>query len=123
MSAHDELADRMMTAIEEGDLDGVRACYAPGLRLWMNLTREEVGRDEAIDVLRGFVAATTSRRYEVIRRIDTPDGYVQEHVLHVVGTNGADAASAACLIVEVDDGALSSIREYLDSRAMAPVFR
>ncbi len=123
MSAHDHLADRMMAAIEAGDLDGVRACYAPDLRLWMNLTREEVGRDDAIEVLGGFVDGTTSRRYEVTRRIDLPDGYLQEHILHVVGTNGAEAASAACLIVEVDGDTISSIREYLDSRALAALFR
>jgi ketosteroid isomerase-like protein len=123
MSAHDDLADRMLAAIEAGDLDGVRACYAPDLRLWVNLTREEVGRDDAVEVLRGFVDGTDSRRYEVTRRFDTAGGYVQEHVLHVVGTNGAEAASAACLIVEVDDGSISSIREYLDSRALAALFR
>ncbi|HUW03544.1 MAG TPA: nuclear transport factor 2 family protein [Acidimicrobiales bacterium] len=122
-SRHDALADRMMKAIEDGDLDAVRGCYAPDLRLWMNLTRDEVGRDGAIEVLQGFVAMTASRRYEVTRRVDLADGYLQEHTLHVVGTNGAEAAAAACLVVEVTDDAITSIREYLDSRSLADAFR
>lgn len=125
MSRHDGLADRLMSAIESGDLDAVRDCYSPDLSLWMNMTGETVGRDEGVDVLRGFVELTDSRRYEITARTDTADGFVQEHVLHASGKNGAKCASAACLVVGVDDetDSIISIREYLDSRAMRDLFR
>ena len=60
-------------------------------------------------------------RYDVVRRDELPDGYVQQHVL--ARRSPTAPARPACMVVAVRDGRIARIDEYLDSahvRALRP---
>ena len=113
------LADRLVAAIEAGDTAAVRECYAPGARIWHNFDQAEQDVDGNVRTLQWMVGRLSDRRYEVVRRVALPDGYLQEHVLRGTTSSGANLEMPACLIVTVDDGRISVLREYLDTAQAA----
>src|ERR1700752_371833 len=117
---HLALAERFLAAIVAGDFDTVRAIYAPDARIWHNVTGVAQTVDENLRVLRWLVRNVTELRYEEVRRLRTPDGYVQQHVLRATGPDGSAIAIPACLIVTVRDGRIVGLDEYLDSVHAAP---
>jgi ketosteroid isomerase-like protein len=118
-----ELVDRLIRAIEAGDLDGVRACYSPDVTVWANFDQRTRDLESSMRVLAWLVDHTTSRRYEVQRRIEIEGGVLQQHVLHgVAAATGRSYAMPACLVVRVDGDRITHVDEYLDPAVMQPVF-
>lgn len=49
-------------------------------------------------------------------------GFVQQHILHATGRNGASIAMRVCLVVALGaNGLISRIDEYFDPAEMAPL--
>lgn len=118
-----ELVDRMVRAIEAGDLDGVRACYAPDITVWANFDQRERDLESSMRVLAWLVEQTSARRYEVLRRTEIEGGVLQQHVLHgTVAATGKDYAMPACLIIRIDGDHITRVDEYLDPAVMQPAF-
>jgi ketosteroid isomerase-like protein len=117
LAAHDALADTMFAAIEAGDLDAVAATWGDGFVSWTNVA----GPADAATT-RGLLAWLTTEatglRYEVVRRILLPDGFVQQHVLHAQAPDGTVLAVPACVIATVVDGRAARVDEYLDPSAL-----
>lgn len=109
-----QIADRLVAAIEAGDLDAVRDLYAPEIVVWANFDDTRRNRDSSLRVLGWLVRSTTRRRYEIVRRHVIADGVVQQHVLHGTTEAGADFAMPACLVLHVDGEHIVGIDEYLD---------
>lgn len=108
------LAERFTRAIELGDIEAVTACYAPEARIWHNFDNAEQTVEENLKVLRWMARALPERRYDILRRVAIPGGYVQQHVLTGRRPNGEAFAMPACLVVEVGDGRIRRLDEYLD---------
>ena len=107
--------DRLMHAIESGDVDAARAAYAPGATIWHNHDQVDQDVDANLRVLGWLVANTTSRTYTEVRRHVLDDGrVVQQHLLRVTFADGRSAALPACLFVTVDGDRVTRIEEYLD---------
>jgi len=118
-----DLVDRLITAIEAGDIDGVAACYSPAVTVWANFDGEAKDLDASLRVLGWLVGATTSRRYEVTRRIEIEGGALQQHVLHAtVDKTGKSISMTECLVMRIDEGVITHIDEYLDAAVMTPAF-
>ena len=118
-----DLVDRLITSIEAGDIDGVAACYSPDIAVWANFDGETKDLDASLRVLAWLVGATTSRRYEVTRRVEIEGGALQQHVLHATVTKtGKSFAMPACLVMKIDGGVIVRIDEYLDASVMTPAF-
>jgi ketosteroid isomerase-like protein len=115
------LADRLMRAIEQSDLDTARACYAPDARIWHNFDGIAQTVDENLRTLKWMDKRLTNRRYEVVSRHAFDGGYVQQHVLHGTLAGGAAFAMPACLVVTVRDGKIARLDEYLDSAHTLPL--
>ena len=114
---------RLITAIETGDLDGVRACYSPDVVVWANFDGKAKDLESSLRVLEWLVANTSERRYEVRRRIEIEGGVLQQHVLHgTVAATEKSFAMPACLVVTVKGDRISHIDEYLDVSVMQPAF-
>src|SRR3954452_18391980 len=113
------LADRMFSAIEQGDLDALRGCYAPDVVVWANIDQREMGIDQSMRVLGWLCSKLADRRYQVTRRELIAGGFLQEHVLHGTAPDGTIIAMPACLVVTVTDGRISRIHEYLDRAGVA----
>lgn len=113
------LAKRFFDAIEEGDIQTVRAVYAPDAVIWHNTDNIENTREENLAVLDGFIKRIPVRRYEN-RRLDVfEDGFVHQHLLRGKTRDGRELALPAALICKVKDGRITRLDEYFDSAAVA----
>jgi uncharacterized protein len=106
---------RFFAAIEAGDIDMVRAIYAPDALIWHNDDLIEQPVDENLKVLAGLHKAVSGLRYEVIRRAPAADGVIQQHVLRGTLPNGQEVSLHAAMYLQVKDGHVTRIEEYLDS--------
>ena len=115
------LATALFGAVEAGDLDRIRAMYAPDVVVWHNFDRKSQTLDENMRVLRWMVANVSERRYEEIRRVVLEDGFVQQHVLRGVTASGARLDLPAMMRVWVAHGHVTRIDEYLDSAQVTSI--
>ena len=116
-----DVADRLFTAIEAGDIDAVRGLYAPDMVVWHNNDGIEQPGEDNLRVLQWVIANLSERRYEVVRRTTIDGGFVQQHVLHGVAPSGDRIAMPACIVGLVADGRITRLDEYLDSAHLAPL--
>ena len=114
-----DIADRLFAAIEAGDLDTVRALYAPDAVIWHNTDGTEQTVEQNLRVLRWVVDHLPDRRYEEVRRSPTPTGFVQQHVLRCTRDDGTRVEVPACLVVTCHKGRIVRLEEYLDSAHVA----
>jgi ketosteroid isomerase-like protein len=113
------LAKRFFDAIELGDTDAVRACYAPDAEIWHNIDGRVSTREQNVDTLRTFVARVPKRRYEHRRLHVFEHGFVQQHDLHCMVTEHREVVVSACLVCRVENGVIVRLDEYFDSKRLA----
>ncbi len=118
---HLELAERLLAAIVAADFEAVRGVYAPDAVVWHNYDGIAQSLDENLRVLRWVVRNVSELRYEDVRRLRTPEGFVQQHVLRCKALDGTAIAIPACLIGTVRDGRIVRLEEYFDSAHAAPL--
>jgi ketosteroid isomerase-like protein len=106
---------RFFAALEAGDIDTVRAIYAPDALIWHNDDLLEQPVQENLNVLAALHKVVSGLHYEVIRRVPAEDGVIQQHVLRGTLPNGQDVALHAAMYLQVKDGHVTRIEEYLDS--------
>ncbi|MDP1872590.1 nuclear transport factor 2 family protein [Phenylobacterium sp.] len=116
---HKALAERFITALEAGDVEAVRAIYAPDAKLWHNNDEVEQTVDQNLRVLAWLIRALPERRYRIVRREILADGFMQQHVLEGVLADGEPFAMPACVVVQARDGQIVRLDEYLDPAAGA----
>ena len=114
-----ELADRFFAAIPKGDLETVRAIYAPDALIWHNNDQATQSVEENLQVLAWVTKNIAGLRYEEIRRHVTPSGFVQQHVLRGTAPNGKPLEIPACILCSVKNGRITRLDEYLDSAQVA----
>jgi ketosteroid isomerase-like protein len=120
--AIDALADRIFAAIEVGDTATIKSIWADDVVVWHNTDGIEQDRRANLRVLDWMVWATTLRSYRNVRRTLVAGGFAQQHVLHVELPDGRTADVPAAVFVEVDDGRVTRIDEYLDGAGIAAAF-
>jgi ketosteroid isomerase-like protein len=117
----DETAERLFGAIERGDIAAVRDLWSEEVVVWKVADRDR-RKDQAVRVIEWFVGATSRRRYEILERQTFDGGFVQQHILHADGHNGASIALRVCIVIKVgDDGLIGRIDEYFDPAEIAPL--
>lgn len=112
---NEELVIRFFTALEAGDIDTVRAIYAPDALIWHNDDLIDQSVDDNLKVLAGLHRAVSGLRYDVIRRAVVDDGVLQQHVLRGTLPDGSEVELHAAMYLQVRDGHITRIEEYLDS--------
>ena len=116
------LADRLFTAIEAGDLDGIAACWADDVVVWTNFGGAG-DRAGSLKVLRWLIARMPDLRYEVSRREVIEGGFLQQHVLHGTAPDGSAVEMPACIVATAgatpSGPRITRIDEYLDPAATA----
>jgi ketosteroid isomerase-like protein len=115
------LADRFFAAIPKGDLETVRAIYAPDARVWHNNDGQTQDVEQNLAVLGWVTKNISGLRYEDVRRQVTPSGFVQQHVLRGIAPNGTPLEIPACILCTVVNGRITRLDEYLDSAQIAPL--
>ena len=109
------LADRLMAAIARGDVAAASACYAPDARVWHNFDGQEQSVAENMLTLAWMDKRLSGRKYEIVSRHVFDGGFVQQHVLTGTLNNGAPFRMPACIVVQVRDGLIARLDEYLDT--------
>jgi ketosteroid isomerase-like protein len=115
MAISEELVTRFFAALEAGDIDAVRAIYAPDAIIWHNDDLVEQPVEDNLRVLAGLHRAVSGLRYDVVRRAVTADGVLQQHVLRGALADGTPVELHAAMYLQVRDGHVTRIEEYLDS--------
>jgi ketosteroid isomerase-like protein len=110
-----DFADRFVGAIQVGDVPAVRACYAPGAKIWHNTDNIEQTVDENVKVLEWFMRTLPDRNYRVLRREALKDGFLQQHVLEATLPDGTKWKMSACVVIKMENGLITRLDEYLDS--------
>jgi ketosteroid isomerase-like protein len=117
----EELVVAFFAALEAGDIGTLREIYAPDAVIWHNDDLIEQPVEENLKVLAGLHRVVSGLRYDVTRRVPAPDGVLQQHVLRGTLPNGADVELHAAMYLQVRDGRITRIEEYLDSGKRATI--
>lgn len=120
--AVERVANAFFAAIERADIDAIEELYAPDVEVWINVTGRSQGRAESLALLRAFTSRVRNLAYDIELREPISGGFVQRHVLRGELASGEALAVPVCLVVQVEDGRITRLHEYLDSVAIAPVF-
>ena len=108
-------AEHFVDAIQRGDVHAMRACYAPGAKIWHNTDDVEQTLDDNVKVLEWFIRTLPDRNYRVLRREALKDGFLQQHVLEATLPDGTKWHMFACVVVRMENGLITRLDEYLDS--------
>ena len=111
----EELVVRFFTALEAGDIGTLREIYSPDAVVWHNDDLVEQSVEDNLKVLQGLHRAVSGLRYDVVRRVPAPDGVLQQHVLRGQLPDGTEVELHAAMYLQVRDGHITRIEEYLDS--------
>jgi len=114
------VADDLFASIEKGDIDGVRALYAPNAVIWHNTDGVEQAPAQNLAVLQWVIDNLADRSYDEVRRTEFDGGFVQQHVLRFT-RDGVRLEVPACIVATVADGLITRIDEYLDSAHVARI--
>jgi ketosteroid isomerase-like protein len=118
MEQIDAIANRLIAAIEAGDRDALGALYADDVVVWHNTDQVEMTKEQNLASLDALAAMTTSRRYADVRRHVIDGGFVQQHVLNLEWGSGSGVLPG-CVVVQLRDGLIARIDEYLDGATIA----
>jgi ketosteroid isomerase-like protein len=108
------IIDQMYAALVAGDVTAAHACYSEDAIIWHGFDRIEMTRDEAAKGWEAMNAAFPERRVSNVRCQPTPTGFVQQLVWHVKSGEGKWMAWPLCVVVEVRDGQITRLDEYID---------
>jgi ketosteroid isomerase-like protein len=97
------------------DTEAIRGIYAEDARIWHNNDNAEQTPDENLRTLRWVTRNIKDLRYEEMRRQETTNGFIQQHVLRGIAPNGTVLEIPACIVCTVKDGRITRLEEYLDS--------
>ena len=120
---HVEIAQRLSTCLVHGDAEGVAALYDQDAIVWRNIDERGLTRDQVLKVIRFLTHNVTDLRYEEIRVLPTPEGFVQQHVLRGIAPDGERLNVHTCLVATIANGKIHRLEEYLDSSALQPLMK
>ncbi len=110
-----EVVIRFFAALEAGDIETVRSIYSPDALIWHNDDLIEQPVADNLKVLAALHKAVSGLHYEIVRRVPAEDGVIQQHVLRGTLANGQPVELHAAMYLQVKDGHVTRIEEYLDS--------
>lgn len=118
----DDVAHRLFDAIERADKAAVAAMWSDDVTVWHAGDPVDNTRRRALRVIDWFIDTTVERHYEVLDRQFFEGGFVQQHLLHATGRNGASISLRVCIVIKVRaDGLITRIDEYFDPKDIAPL--
>ena len=112
------LAWELMSAVNSGDGERLRAVYSSDARIWHTFDGLEQTREENVRTLLWMHSHIGGVRYEDIRVSATEDGFVQQFVMR-----GDDPVFEAPCMVRAwcSDGRITRLEEYVDSAHTRPL--
>jgi ketosteroid isomerase-like protein len=116
------VADRLFTAIENGDAETVENMWDDDVLVWKSAEPEDQAKKRALRAIFWFMKTTTQRRYEILDRQFFDGGFVQQHILHAASRKGGSIALRVCIVIKVGaNGMITKIDEYFDPTELEPL--
>jgi ketosteroid isomerase-like protein len=112
---------RFFAALEAGDIATLREIYAPDAVIWHNDDLIEQPVEENLKTLQGLHRVVSGLHYDITRRVVVEDGVLEQHVLRGKLPDGNDVELHCAMYLQVRDGRITRIEEYLDSGKRAPI--
>jgi hypothetical protein len=120
MIDHLEVAARYAAAVDSADDDALRACHAPGARVWHNTDGVEQDLDANLRLGRWLRRRLPDVTFTEVRNLATQDGFVRLSVLRGTAPDGSAVAVPSCIVGFVTpDGLIERIEEYVDPSPLA----
>ena len=114
------MAKRFFDAIEAGDIETMRATFAPDAEIWHNTDEAIVTPDQTAVTLTAMVARIGDRKYADRQLRVFPGGFVQQHVLTGRRVHDDGPVRLPCAIIcKVEGGRITRLDEYFDSAHVA----
>lgn len=111
------VGNRLFETVGHGNLDELHDIFAPGAGVWHNTDNSLTDIPTTIENLKKIRGSADLFRYEDIRRLPTPDGFVQQHTLVIKMADGRVINDMCCCICTVKDGRITHMEAYHDSAA------
>ena len=111
--------DAFGAAFAAGDVVAIQSLYAPDAVIWHNNDGVEQTGEHSLLVLRWLAEHTTSRAYHDIRRFFDDGRLIEQHTVVMETAAGVMVHCPACLVVEVREGLIARIDEYIDAAPFA----
>ncbi|MFM9979256.1 MAG: nuclear transport factor 2 family protein [Sphingomonadaceae bacterium] len=108
------IIDRMYDGLTSGDVAVARNCFTADAVIWHGFDRIAMNRDAAASDWQAMCDKFPERGVSDVRCQPTPTGLVQQHVWHMRTSEGKAMAWPVCLVVEIRDGLIARIDEYID---------
>ncbi len=106
----------LFTALENKDPGAVADLYADTVQVWHNFSNASQDKRQNLQVLSALCNSLAEIHYDVIERTALQDGRVlQRHTLRAISGSGEQVLIPACMLLEVGNGRITRIDEYLDS--------
>ncbi len=119
-----DVADRLFEAIERSDVGMIEELWNDDIAVWHSGDARDNDYRRAYAVICWFINRTSHRRYEILDRRVFEGGFVQQHILHATGTDGAVIALRVCIVIALGaNGLISRIDEYFDPKDMAALLQ
>jgi uncharacterized protein len=116
------LARQLLDALNSGDREQLRACYCADAAIWHNFDDQAQGVEDNLRVFDWMQRRIPNRRYRILRQDFVADGWWQQHIVEGELPDGRQLKMHACCRIQVRDGRVARIEEYLDP-AQAAVLR
>ena len=111
------ILDRFFGSMQPCDTATLRDCLTKDAIVWHSFDRKAMRPDDVVKTWEGMEAAYPERGVTDVRRQQTPSGYVQQHLFVVRGKDGVRKAWPVCVVVQVQDGRIARLDEYIDLSA------
>ena len=117
------LAAPLWAALTSYDVDRLASLLSPSFRRWLNVSDEEITREEFLRLAAGEHAVVTESAFGLRREIRTEDGFVL--LFDLAGRISGDDSwhTPVCLIVTASQTQIERIDEFVDSRPLLPLIR
>ena len=119
---NNEIAEVLFRAFESGDAETVRSLCRADMKTIQNLN-PPMDLETLLEFASAVNKVVPDLHYADVKRSATDTGFVEEH--SVLGTlpDGSELRIAACVVGDVSEGKISSLREYLDTSAAEGLFK
>ena len=111
------IIDRFFGTMQTCDIATLRDCLTEDAVVWHSFDRVAMRPDAVVKTWESISAAYTECGVTDVRRQQTPSGYVQQHLFVVRAKDGVRKAWPVCVVVQVEDGRIARLDEYIDLSA------
>jgi len=113
------IAERFAAASRGNDADAYTAMCAPGAVTWHNFDDLEVSTEQTVQTIAWLHRTVSGLAWTDVALSPTPSGFVSQAVMTGSAPGGALRVHT-CVVVTLDeDGRVTRVEEYLDSRQTA----